>query len=65
MKKKLGQAVGGAAATAAIPVSFGGWDWRILAGFAGVGAVGGFFGVNVSQKIKAYLALRKAKKEAL
>lgn len=60
MKKRIGSAVGGAVATAAIPATNGILDWRILAGAAAMGAVGGFFGVNVAQRVKRYAAARKA-----
>jgi len=59
MKKQIGQAVGGAVATASIPASFGVFDWRILAGAAGVGAIAGFFGIPLAKIVKDKLPKRK------
>lgn len=51
-KKRAAFAVSTAAATAAIPLSMGVLDWKILAGAAAAGLVGGALGVNVPAVIK-------------
>lgn len=51
-KRQIGSAIGGAAATAAIPASLGFMNPKVLAGAAVLGAVGGFFGVDVAGKIR-------------
>lgn len=62
MKKQISQAVGGAVATATIPASFGVVDWRILAGAAALGALGGLFGFDVAKNIKGRFAKPKVEK---
>lgn len=61
--KKLGKWGGsilaGATATAAIPAGAGLTDWRILAGAAALGAVGGAVGVNVADIVKKRMAAAK------
>jgi len=59
VKKKVGSALGGAIATAGIPASFGVMDWRLLAGMAALGAIGGFCGVNVAARIRRVLPQKK------
>jgi len=55
MQKRLGSALAGAVATATIPAGFGVIDWKVLAGAAAAGAVGGFFGIDVAGVIKKRL----------
>lgn len=50
---------GGAVGTAAIPVSLGLYDWRVIAAAAAVGGLGGLFGIDVAKKIKAKMPARK------
>jgi len=52
VKKKLAAAVTGAVSTAAAPASMGVIDWRVLAGAAVLGAVGGFFGFDIAGAVK-------------
>jgi hypothetical protein len=60
LKKRLASALGGAVATAAIPFSYGVVDYRVLAGSAALGAIGGLCGVNVAGMARRYAAKRKA-----
>jgi len=62
VKKRIASALGGAVATAALPVGIGMYDWRVLAGAAALGAVGGFFGVNVASKVKQYLPKKQPRR---
>jgi uncharacterized membrane protein YfcA len=55
-KKRAAFAVSTAAATAAIPLSMGVLDWKILAGAAAAGLIGGALGVNVPAVIKGAVA---------
>lgn len=59
MRKKAGLALGGAVATGSLPPSVGCMDWRVIAGAAAVGAVGGLFGVNVAGWARRAYAARK------
>lgn len=60
LKWRMSHAAGGSVATAAIPLGAGCYDWRIVAGAAVAGAVGGLLGVNVAAMAKKMLAKRKA-----
>lgn len=60
MQKRLGSALAGAVATAALPASAGMYDWRVLCGAAVAGAIGGWFGVDVAGRVKRAMP-RKAK----
>jgi hypothetical protein len=62
MKKEVSAFVGGAVATAAIPLSNGMTNWKVLAGAAALGGVGALCGVNVPQMLKKYAAKRAAVK---
>jgi hypothetical protein len=59
IKKRLASALGGAVATGVIPVGYGCWDYRVIAGCAVAGGVGGFFRVNVAARIKRMLPKKK------
>lgn len=59
MKRRIASTLGGAVATAALPPSVGILDWRVIAGAAAVGAVGGLFGVNVAGWARRQWAARK------
>jgi nitrate/nitrite transporter NarK len=59
VKRRVSATIGGAAATAAIPLGYGVVNWKLLAGAAALGAVGGFFGVNIPAAVKRYLPKKK------
>jgi len=59
MKRRIGSALGGAIATAAIPAGMGVLNPKVLAGAAVLGAVGGLFGVNVAQRVRRMLPQKK------
>jgi len=46
-------------ATGSLPPSLGCMDWRVIAGAAAVGAVGGLFGINVAGWARRQWAARK------
>jgi hypothetical protein len=60
IKKRAASALGGAVATAAVPLGYGIVNPKVLAGAAALGAVGGLCGVNVAGMVKRYAAKRKA-----
>jgi hypothetical protein len=60
VKRRVSATIGGAAATAAIPLGYGVANWKLLAGAAAIGAVGGFFGINIPAVVKRYTSKRKA-----
>jgi hypothetical protein len=59
MKKRIASTLGGAVATGSLPMSVGCMDWRVIAGAAAVGAVGGLFGVNVAGRARRAWVARK------
>jgi hypothetical protein len=61
MKRSVSAFLGGAVATAVIPLGYGVVDWRVLTGAAVIGGVGGVFGLNVPAMAKKYTAKRAAK----
>ena len=59
MKRRIASTLGGAVATGSLPLSLGVLDWRVIAGAAAVGAVGGLFGVSVAGWARRQWAARK------
>lgn len=61
-KRQIGKGAakfaGGAIGTAAIPATMGILDWRVLAGAAAVGGLGGLFGVDVAKLAKQKMGKR-------